>query len=61
MGLTQFILIFQCKGYPLVRHWWNSFDIYGETPATKEVMFSLVFLKIWNASLSCIFILHLMI
>ena len=55
VGLTHVGLIFQCTGSSFVRHWWNVFEIYGYTPATKDGMSSLVCLKAWNESMGCLF------
>ena len=56
MGLTHFLLIFYRAGFSFVRNWHHIVAISGATAATKQGMSSVVFLKSWNASLSCIFI-----
>ena len=55
MFLTNFLIIYQRKEYSFVRHWRTMFDISQEAPATKEGMSSLVCLKEWTESPSCIF------
>ena len=52
MDLTHFCLIFHYMGSSFVRHCWYVFEISWATPTAKEVMYSLIFLKAWNVSLS---------